>query len=132
MKKGILALLVLLAMIAGTAACAGRATPTEAEQPATPDSIQTFVQEVERLRKELNIPGLSVAVLDRQEVVLAMISTVLDLAKFDVAMDRNLIVSEESKEAMFTPTLSNSGQPLPYGRSGQVVGWSDGRMRLTT
>jgi CubicO group peptidase (beta-lactamase class C family) len=47
-----------------------------------------------------------------------MISTVLDLAKFDVAMDRNLIVSEGSKEAMFTPTLSNSGQPLPYG-----MGW---------
>jgi CubicO group peptidase (beta-lactamase class C family) len=47
-----------------------------------------------------------------------MISTVLDLAKFDVAMDRNLIVSAESKAAMFTPTLSNSGQPLPYG-----MGW---------
>jgi CubicO group peptidase (beta-lactamase class C family) len=47
-----------------------------------------------------------------------MISTVLDLAKFDVAMDRNLIISEESKEAMFTPTISNSGQPLPYG-----LGW---------
>jgi len=47
-----------------------------------------------------------------------MVSTVLDLAKFDVAMDQNLIVSEESKEAMFTPTLSNSGHPLPYG-----MGW---------
>ena len=47
-----------------------------------------------------------------------MISTVLDLAKFDVAMDRNLIVSEASKEAMFTSTISNSGQPLPYG-----LGW---------
>ena len=47
-----------------------------------------------------------------------MISTVLDLAKFDIAMDRNLIVSEDSKEAMFTPTISNSGQPLPYG-----LGW---------
>ena len=47
-----------------------------------------------------------------------MVSTVLDLAKFDIAMDRNLIVSEEAKEAMFTPTLSNSGQPLPYG-----MGW---------
>ena len=47
-----------------------------------------------------------------------MISTVLDLAKFDIAMDRNLIVSEESKEAMFTPTISNRGQPLPYG-----LGW---------
>jgi CubicO group peptidase (beta-lactamase class C family) len=47
-----------------------------------------------------------------------MVSTVLDLAKFDVAMDRNLIVTEESKEAMFTPTLCNSGEPLPYG-----MGW---------
>jgi CubicO group peptidase (beta-lactamase class C family) len=47
-----------------------------------------------------------------------IISTVLDLAKFDVAMDRNLIVSQASKKAMFTPTISNSGRPLPYG-----LGW---------
>ena len=47
-----------------------------------------------------------------------MISTVIDLAKFDIAMDQNLLVSEESKEEMFSPTLSNSGQPLPYG-----LGW---------
>jgi CubicO group peptidase (beta-lactamase class C family) len=47
-----------------------------------------------------------------------IISTVLDLGKFDVAMDQNLIVSEESKEEMFSPTISNSGQPLPYG-----LGW---------
>jgi CubicO group peptidase (beta-lactamase class C family) len=47
-----------------------------------------------------------------------MVSTVLDLARFDMAMDRNLIVSEDSKKAMFTPTLSNSGEPLPYG-----MGW---------
>jgi len=47
-----------------------------------------------------------------------MISTVMDLAKFDMAMDRNLIVSQESKEAMFTATRSNSGKRLPYG-----LGW---------
>ena len=47
-----------------------------------------------------------------------MISTVLDLAKFDIAMDQNLLVSEESKEKMFTATLASSGQPLPYG-----LGW---------
>jgi len=71
MKNKILALLALLAIITGTAACGERATPTEAEQPATPDSIQTFEQEVERLREELNIPGLSVAVLQGQGVVFA-------------------------------------------------------------
>ncbi len=47
-----------------------------------------------------------------------IISTVLDLAKFDVSMDRNLIVKEASKELMFTPNKSNSGDPLPYG-----LGW---------
>ena len=47
-----------------------------------------------------------------------MISTVLDLAKFDIAMDQNLLVSEKSKEEMFTSTLANSGQSLPYG-----LGW---------
>jgi hypothetical protein len=31
-----------------------------------------------------------------------MVSTVLDLAKFDAAMDRNSNVSQESKEARFT------------------------------
>jgi len=47
-----------------------------------------------------------------------MISTILDLAKFDIAMNLNLLVSEESKEKMFTATIASSGQPLPYG-----LGW---------
>ena len=47
-----------------------------------------------------------------------MVSTVMDLAKFDVAMDLDLIISKESKEAMFTATRSNSGKRLPYG-----LGW---------
>jgi len=47
-----------------------------------------------------------------------MISTVIDLARFDVAMDKNVIASEASKKAMFTPTRSSSGGALPYG-----LGW---------
>ena len=47
-----------------------------------------------------------------------MVSTVVDLAKFDVAMDRDMIISRKSKENMFTPTASNSGKILPYG-----MGW---------
>lgn len=47
-----------------------------------------------------------------------MVSTVMDLAKFDMAMDRDLIVSQESKKAMFTAARSNSGKRLPYG-----LGW---------
>jgi CubicO group peptidase (beta-lactamase class C family) len=47
-----------------------------------------------------------------------IVSTVLDLAKFDMALDKNLIVSEKSKREMFTATVSNSGETLPYG-----LGW---------
>jgi CubicO group peptidase (beta-lactamase class C family) len=47
-----------------------------------------------------------------------MVSNVMDLAKFELAMDRDLVVSKESKEAMFTATRSKSGKRLPYG-----LGW---------
>jgi CubicO group peptidase (beta-lactamase class C family) len=60
--------------------------------------------------------GLNVS--ERLNAGSGMISTALDLAKFDVAMDRDLIISKESKEAMFTPTITKGGQPLPYG-----MGW---------
>ena len=47
-----------------------------------------------------------------------IVTTVLDMAKFDIAMDRNLIVSADAKGAMFTNTISSSGKSLPYG-----LGW---------
>ncbi|NIO70348.1 MAG: hypothetical protein GTN71_15310, partial [Anaerolineae bacterium] len=59
MKHKAFSLLVLLALLLGLAACSGKATPT----PAPTDPMQTFEQEVERLRKELKIPGMSVAVI---------------------------------------------------------------------
>jgi len=45
-------------------------------------------------------------------------STVLDLAKFDIALDENRLLRAESKERMFTPAVSNAGQTLPY-----ALGW---------
>ncbi len=47
-----------------------------------------------------------------------IISTVLDLAKFDIAMERNLIVPEKIKQQMWNPTISTGGQPQDYG-----IGW---------
>jgi len=47
-----------------------------------------------------------------------IISTVEDLAKFDIALNKNQIISEKSKELAFTPMISNSGKTLPYG-----LGW---------
>lgn len=45
-------------------------------------------------------------------------STVLDMAKFDIALDQNTLLEQKSRAQMFTPTISNSGKILPYG-----IGW---------
>ena len=47
-----------------------------------------------------------------------LMSTVVDLAKFDATLDANTMVTAATKELMWTPTVSNSGQKLPYG-----LGW---------
>lgn len=47
-----------------------------------------------------------------------MVSTVVDLAKFDIALDKNQLLSEDSMNAMYTPARSNKGEALPYG-----LGW---------
>jgi len=47
-----------------------------------------------------------------------LISTVTDLAKLDAALDANTLVTAATKQLMWTPTVSNSGQDLPYG-----LGW---------
>jgi CubicO group peptidase (beta-lactamase class C family) len=47
-----------------------------------------------------------------------LISNVIDISKFSIALDNNMLISQESKELMFTPFISNSGTELPYG-----LGW---------
>jgi CubicO group peptidase (beta-lactamase class C family) len=47
-----------------------------------------------------------------------VISTVLDLARFDVALDLGVLISAESRAAMMAPTRSASGEAFPHG-----LGW---------
>ena len=47
-----------------------------------------------------------------------VVSTVLDLAKFDAALDEGRLISARSNELMWTPMVSNSGKVLPY-----ALGW---------
>jgi CubicO group peptidase (beta-lactamase class C family) len=56
-----------------------------------------------------------------------LISTVGDLAKFDIALDRNRLITHKSKQRLFTPTVSNGGDALPYG-----LGWFVQKHRGTT
>ena len=47
-----------------------------------------------------------------------LMSTVLDMAKYDVAIDQNKFLTKETQQLAFTPTLSTKGEALPYG-----LGW---------
>ena len=47
-----------------------------------------------------------------------LVASALDLAEFSIALDEDLLLSQETKELMFTPMVSNSGDTLPYG-----LGW---------
>jgi len=44
-----------------------------------------------------------------------LISSVLDYARFDAAIDRNELISVESQKLAWTPYKSTSGRDLPYG-----------------
>ena len=47
-----------------------------------------------------------------------LLSTVLDMAKYDAAIDRHLFLKKETQEKAWTPFVSNGGQRLPHG-----LGW---------
>ena len=53
-----------------------------------------------------------------------IISTVLDLAKFDIALDKNQLITQKSKDLAFTPAKLNNGQELFYG-----LGWFIGKYK---
>jgi CubicO group peptidase (beta-lactamase class C family) len=44
-----------------------------------------------------------------------LLSTVVDLAKYDAALDRHVILKKETQERAWTNFVSNSGKRLPYG-----------------
>ena len=47
-----------------------------------------------------------------------LISSVLDMAKYDIAVDQNRFLTRETQQLAFTPTVSTKGETLPYG-----MGW---------
>jgi CubicO group peptidase (beta-lactamase class C family) len=47
-----------------------------------------------------------------------LISTVLDMAKYDIAIDQNKFLTKETQQFAFTPAVSTKGESLPYG-----LGW---------
>jgi len=68
MRKNLLFSVMVLTFLSGSYLFSSLAVPAQA---ASTDRIQTFAHEIELLREELCIPGMSVAVLQEQEIVFA-------------------------------------------------------------
>jgi hypothetical protein len=47
-----------------------------------------------------------------------LVSSVVDIARYDSAIDRHMFLEPETQEMAFTATVSTTGQTLPYG-----LGW---------
>lgn len=54
----------------------------------------------------------------------AIVSTVMDLAKWEMALRNDSLLKKESKTAAWTPVLFNDGKPYPYG-----FGWRFSEIR---
>ncbi|MHC4558055.1 MAG: serine hydrolase domain-containing protein [Planctomycetota bacterium] len=55
---------------------------------------------------------------DHLGVSTGLISNVIDMAKYDKAIDENNFISKQTQELAYTPAVSNSRKTLPYG-----LGW---------
>jgi CubicO group peptidase (beta-lactamase class C family) len=73
-------------------------------------------QEAITARKKLL--GESFMHLNGGNTAAELTTTVLDLAKFDIALDQGRLINAESRERMWTPAESSSGKTLPY-----ALGW---------
>jgi CubicO group peptidase (beta-lactamase class C family) len=52
-----------------------------------------------------------------------LLSTVRDMAKYDIAIDRHVFINKATQERAWTPFVSNGGERLPYGLGWFVTDW---------
>ncbi|HLF82960.1 MAG TPA: serine hydrolase, partial [Blastocatellia bacterium] len=55
---------------------------------------------------------------NRFSVSAGLMSSVLDMVKYDIAIDQNRFLTKETQQLAFTPMVSTKGENLPYG-----LGW---------
>jgi CubicO group peptidase (beta-lactamase class C family) len=68
--------------------------------------------------------------LDYITAASGLISTVMDLAKYDIAIDRDIIYSPQAQQQIWTPGVSPAGRRFPYGLGWFVFEYRGGRSRL--
>ncbi|HEX3144315.1 MAG TPA: serine hydrolase [Pyrinomonadaceae bacterium] len=94
----------------------GGAVITEKHQQRFDTVVKTLAQPY-ALDREFKITKISYP--QGFSTAAGLISTVLDMAKYDIAIDQNKFLTKETQQLAFTPAVSTkTGEPLPYG-----LGW---------
>jgi CubicO group peptidase (beta-lactamase class C family) len=93
----------------------GRAMITEKHQQRF-DTVSKILAQPYALDREFKFTKITYP--QGFSVSAGLISTVLDMAKYDIAIDQNKFLTKETQQLAFTPTVSTSGESLPYG-----LGW---------
>jgi CubicO group peptidase (beta-lactamase class C family) len=93
----------------------GGAVITEKHQQRF-DTVSKILAQPYALDREFKITKISYP--QGFGVSAGLISTVLDMAKYDIAIDQNKFLTKETQQLAFTPTVSTKGESLPYG-----LGW---------
>ncbi len=92
-----------------------RALITNKQQQRFDTVVKTLAQPY-ALDREFKITKISYP--QSFSVSAGLMSTVLDYAKYDIAIDQNKFLTKETQQLAFTPTRSTNGEELPYG-----LGW---------
>ncbi|HET6977240.1 MAG TPA: serine hydrolase [Pyrinomonadaceae bacterium] len=93
----------------------GRALITEKHQQRFDAVVKTLAQPY-ALDREFKVTKISYP--QGFSTSAGLISTVLDMAKYDIAIDQNNFLTKETQQLAFTPAVSTKGESLPYG-----LGW---------
>ena len=93
----------------------GRAMITEKQQQRF-DTVSKILAQPYALDREFKVTKISYP--QRFSTAAGLISTVLDMAKYDIAIDQNKFLTKETQQLAFTPAVSTKGESLPYG-----LGW---------
>ena len=93
----------------------GRAMITEKHQQRF-DTASKILAQPYALDREFKITKISYP--QGFSTSAGLISTVLDMAKYDIAIDQNKFLTKETQQLAFTPAVSTRGESLPYG-----LGW---------
>ena len=80
------------------------------------DAVQKILAQPYALDREFKITKIRYP--QGFSVSAGLMSTVLDMAKYDIAIDQNKFLTKETQQLAWTPAVSTKGGSLPYG-----LGW---------